>query len=61
LSRDEYQVDAMQRFNAVPGAAGDDEDEELLRAIAMSEAEARAPKRQKREETPEEERRQLAE
>ena len=31
-----------------------DDDEELKRAIAMSEEESRAPKRQKREETPEE-------
>ncbi|WWC88676.1 uncharacterized protein L201_003589 [Kwoniella dendrophila CBS 6074] len=39
----------------------DNDDEDLRRAIAMSEEDARAPKRQKREETPEEERRMLAE
>lgn len=39
----------------------DDEDAELQRAIAMSQAESRAPKRQRRESTPEEERRMLAE
>jgi hypothetical protein len=38
-----------------------DDDEELKRAIAMSEEESRAPKRQKREETPEEERKMLEE
>jgi len=39
----------------------DDEDAELQRAIAMSQAEARAPKRQRQEGTPEEERKMLAE
>jgi len=38
-----------------------DDDEELKRAIAMSEEDSRAPKRQKREETPEEERKMLEE
>lgn len=38
-----------------------DDDEELQRAIAMSEEEARAPKRQRRDETPEEERKMLEE
>nr|XP_018262379.1 uncharacterized protein I303_05396 [Kwoniella dejecticola CBS 10117]OBR84537.1 hypothetical protein I303_05396 [Kwoniella dejecticola CBS 10117] len=38
-----------------------DEDDELRRAIALSEEEARAPKRRKRDETPEEERKMLAE
>jgi len=38
-----------------------DHDEELKRAIAMSEEDSRAPKRQKREETPEEERKMLEE
>ncbi|WVQ73114.1 hypothetical protein IAR50_002678 [Cryptococcus sp. DSM 104548] len=40
---------------------GDDEDEQLRRAIALSVEDSRAPKRPRREETPEEERRQLAE
>ena len=39
----------------------EDDDEGFRRAIALSEQEMRAPKRQKREETPEEERRMLAE
>ena len=38
-----------------------DEDEELMRAIRLSEEEARAPKRARRDSTPEEERRMLAE
>lgn len=42
-----------------PIELADDDDEELQKAIAASEAEARAPKRQKRAETPDEERRQL--
>jgi tyrosyl-DNA phosphodiesterase-1 len=33
----------------------------MRRALAMSEEESRAPKRQKRDETPEEERKMLAE
>lgn len=44
-----------------PIAIRDDEDAELLRAIEMSKEEVRAPKRQRRESTPEEERRMLAE
>ncbi|WWC70762.1 uncharacterized protein I206_104713 [Kwoniella pini CBS 10737] len=43
------------------GIVDDEEDEDLKRAIAMSQEEARAPKRRKREETPEEERKMLAE
>lgn len=39
--------------------ADDVDDEDLKRAIAASEEEARAPKRQRREETPDEERKQL--
>ena len=38
-----------------------DDDDELRRAIAMSEEESRAPKRQKRAETPEDERKMLEE
>lgn len=51
----EHQVDGLASFE------GADDDEELRRAIAMSEEEARAPKRHKREHTPEEERKMLAE
>ena len=40
---------------------GDSDDEEFQRVIAMSAEESRASKRQKRQETPEEERKLLAE
>lgn len=45
----------------IPGQPLEDDDEELKRAIAMSEKDSRAPKRQKREETPDEERKMLEE
>ncbi|ODN81641.1 hypothetical protein, variant 1 [Cryptococcus amylolentus CBS 6039] len=61
-----HAADTFQRVYSLSGGlphngASDDEDEQLRRAIALSVEDCRAPKRQKREETPEEERRQLAE
>jgi tyrosyl-DNA phosphodiesterase-1 len=47
---------SRQHALAVPD---DDGDEQLQRALALSQDEARAPKRARREETPEEERREL--
>ncbi|KAK4689554.1 tyrosyl-DNA phosphodiesterase 1, partial [Tremellales sp. Uapishka_1] len=64
LSAREYQArssTSRPRSQSEVISVSDDEDEELRKAIALSQAEGRAPKRLKREETPEEERRMLAE
>lgn len=62
LSAQEHETHISRGSSINPVAPVEDvDDEDLRRAIALSEEESRAPKRQRREETPEEERKALAE
>ncbi|KAK8858572.1 hypothetical protein IAR55_002801 [Kwoniella newhampshirensis] len=60
LSAQEHQTH-VSRQSSVRPLDNESDDEDLRKALALSHEEARAPKRQKRDDTPEEERRMLAE